>query len=176
MKAEELILKLKDAMLARDGPTFKSVLEKCYENENVFTENVEEIISPVIETDPEGLYDFFLRNQPEKWAVNPEEQKFDSATHFDRRLLYYVFRMGAMGYGPGFRLVKQAHRLGDQGPTSQGYGTLNLMDTCPDWEERAAWHPGILDCVLQVGAVRGLPTEYMESTRIKATEPEPEVA
>lgn len=29
---------------------------KCYENENVFTEKVEEIISPVIATDPEGLY------------------------------------------------------------------------------------------------------------------------
>jgi len=171
MEAEELILELKKAMLARDGPKFKSILEKCYENENVFTENVEEIIGPVIETDPEGLYDFFLSNQPEKWKINPdEEQKFDSAAHFDRRLMYYAFRMGAMGYGPGFRLIKQAHRLGNSGPNAQGFGTLNLMDTCPDWEERVFWHPGILDCILQVGAVRGMPHEYMEKTKITAPE------
>lgn len=176
LEAEELILQLKDAMLARDGPSFKSVLEKCYENENVFTENVEEIISPVIETDPEGLYEFFLRNQPEKWKINPEEdRKFDNSTSFDRRLMYYAFRLGAMGYGPGFRLIKSAHRLGKDLASSQGAGTLNLMDTCPDWEERVFWHPGILDCVLQVGAVRGMPDEYMESTKIKAPEP-PEVS
>lgn len=176
LEAEELILQLKDAMLARDGPNFKSVLEKCYENENVFTENVEEIISPVIETDPEGLYEFFLRNQPEKWKVNPEEdQKFDNSTSFDRRLMYYAFRLGAMGYGPGFRLIKSAHRLGKDTTSAQGAGTLNLMDTCPDWEERVFWHPGILDCVLQVGAVRTMPDEYMETTKIKAPEP-PEVS
>lgn len=152
-------------------------LEKCYENENVFTENVEEIISPVIETDPEGLYEFFLRNQPEKWKINPEEDRksFDNSTSFDRRLMYYAFRLGAMGYGPGFRLIKSAHRLGKDLASSQGAGTLNLMDTCPDWEERVFWHPGILDCVLQVGAVRGMPDEYMESTKIKAPEP-PEVS
>eukprot|EP00913_Durusdinium_trenchii_P007314 g6875.t1 len=167
-EAEELILQLKEAMLARDGPTFKAVLEKCYENENVFTENVEEIISPVIATDPDGLYQFFLDNQPEKWKVNPDEdQKFDSAQQFDRRLMYYAFRLGAMGYGPGFRLIKTAYRLGQNLENTQGYGTLNLMDNCPPWEERSQFHPGVLDCVLQVGAVRGTPNEYQYSSVIK---------
>lgn len=82
--------------------------------------------------------------------------------------MYFAFRHGAMGYGPGFRLIKSAYRLGDDRETRQGAGTLNLMDTCPDWEERTAWHPGILDCVLQVGATRDLPFEYMESTKIGA--------
>lgn len=147
---------------------FEAVLEKCYENENVFTENVEEIISPVIATDPDGLYQFFLDNQPEKWKVNPDEdQKFDSAQQFDRRLMYYAFRLGAMGYGPGFRLIKKAYRLGQNLENTQGYGTLNLMDNCPPWEERSQFHPGVLDCVLQVGAVRGTPNEYQYSSVIK---------
>ena len=168
-EAEDLILQLKEAMLARDGKNFKAVLEKCYENENVFTENVEEMISPVIATDPDGLFDFFLQNQPEKWKVNPEEEesKFDSAQQFDRRLMYYAFRVGAMGYGPGFRLIKTNYRLGQNFEKTQGFGTLDLMDNCPDWEENARFHPGILDCVLQVGAVRGVSNEYQYSGAIK---------
>lgn len=179
MEAEELIFQLKEAMLARDAESFKSVLGKCYENENVFTENVEEIITPVIETDPEGLYEFFLKNQPDNWQVNPDEdRKFDSGTHFDRRLLYYAFRMGAMGYGPGFRLIKSAYRIGSEEDmtTTQAFGSLDLMDTAPDWEERVFWHAGMLDCVLQVGAARGVKNSFKEPSEIKVPETEPELA
>lgn len=179
MEAEELIFQLKEAMMARDAESFKSVLGKCYENENVFTEAVEEIITPVIETDPEGLYEFFLKNQPDNWQVNPDEdRKFDSGTHFDRRLLYYAFRMGAMGYGPGFRLIKSAYRMGSDEdlPRTQAFGSLDLMDTAPDWEERVFWHAGMLDCVLQVGAARGVKNSFKEPSEIKVPETEPELA
>ncbi|CAJ1410350.1 unnamed protein product [Effrenium voratum] len=170
-EAEDLIIELKKAMTDRDGPRFKEVLEKCYENENVFTEDVEEIIGPVILTDPDGLYEFFLNNQPEKWKIDrADDRKFDAAQQFDRRLLYYVFRLGAMGYGPGFRLVKTDFRLGEPGQSSKAVGTLNLMENCPDWEERTAWHPGLLDCVLQVGAARVMTNDLQYKAKIETEE------
>jgi len=168
-EAEDLILSLKKALQAKDGPQFKSILERCYEHECVYTEDVEELIGPVIASDPEGLYKFFLANQPEKWTINPEDdRKFQTAKQFDRRLMYYAFRWGAMGYGPGFRLIKTAVRLGkDPGEGTHAYGTLDLMDNCPEWEEQVKWHAGMLDCVLQVSATRGLANEFQDASRIE---------
>jgi len=168
-EAEDLIIKLKQALQNRNGADFKDVLEQCYEHENVYTEDVEELIGPVIATDPEGLYKFFLSNQPEKWKIDPEDdRKFHTAQQFDRRLMYYAFRWGAMGYGPGFRLIKTAVRLQkDPGEGAHAMGTLDLMDNAPEWEEQVKWHAGMLDCVLQVSAARWFPTEMQDAPKIE---------
>ncbi|OLP77182.1 hypothetical protein AK812_SmicGene42788 [Symbiodinium microadriaticum] len=114
-EAEDLIIKLK-----------QDVLEQCYEHEHVYTEadgelwsvfpgDVEELIGPVIATDPEGLYKspasaFFLSNQPEKWRIDPEDdRKFHTAQQFDRK---------------------------DPGEGAHAMGTLDLMDNAPEWEEQ----------------------------------------
>eukprot|EP00931_Biecheleriopsis_adriatica_P101774 TRINITY_DN76853_c0_g1_i1.p1 TRINITY_DN76853_c0_g1~~TRINITY_DN76853_c0_g1_i1.p1 ORF type:complete len:569 (-),score=176.22 TRINITY_DN76853_c0_g1_i1:54-1760(-) len=169
-EAEELIQRLKRAMETLDAPEFKEVLRLCYEHECVFTEHVEEACSPVIARDPQGMYEFFLRHQPDgKWKIDPEEERrFKNSQQFDRRLMYYVFRLGGMGYGPGFRLNKTYYRLGSEpGHESHAVGTLNLMEECPDWEEKALWHPGVLDCVLQVGACRFTGKDLSEETKLQ---------
>lgn len=155
-EATALIKRLKEALASRNGPEFKAVLEACYEHEHVYTEEVEQVVGPVIQQDPDGTYNFFLENQPEKWRIDPKEptKEFSEAQHFDRRQLYYWYRMGHMGYGPGFRLMSSTYRIGPKGEDSFGAASLALREEGPDWEEVAEFHPGMLDCVLQCGGAR----------------------
>mmetsp|Transcript_85481 Transcript_85481/g.151211 ORF Transcript_85481/g.151211 Transcript_85481/m.151211 type:complete len:557 (+) Transcript_85481:72-1742(+) len=164
-EALEIIEALKRSLESRNAKDFKDLLQICYENEYVMTQDVEEVLGPVIAEDPEGVYDFVQRNQPEKYRIDEADRPEREAAQFDRRLLYYMFRWGAMGYGPGFRLLKTAHRVGtDLHGNCVGVGTLNLMDDCPDWEEKAQWHPGILDCTLQVNVFRHLDKSVQQTS------------
>jgi len=168
-EALELIQALKKSLENRSAKDFRDILEACYENEHVMTQDVEEVLGPIIAQDPEGIYEFVERNQPEKYRMDEADRPEREAAQFDRRLLYYMFRWGSMGYGPGFRLLKTAHRVGTELHGScVGMGSLNLMDECPDWEEKAQWHPGILDCTLQVTALRHLDKAVQQTTRVAA--------
>ncbi|CAE8611375.1 unnamed protein product [Polarella glacialis] len=153
-EASQLIAQLGAAMGRRDGREFKKVLQACYEHEQVYTDDVERGIGPEIQKDPEGAYSFFLENQPENWKVEPQAAK--TAHQLDRTLMYYLYRLGQMHYGPGFRLLRTAYRLGDEtlGYDAPGCGTLRLLEDCPDWEETVGFHPGLLDCALQVNGLR----------------------
>merc|ERR550525_67813 len=119
---------------------------------------------PVFERDPEDTAEFWDANQPENWPLpskpelNPDDQAenghFAVARNFDRRWLYFSFRVGAMGYGPGFRLLKQSYRKGPPSYWAHGHSTLRLKDDHDDWEEYSGFHAGIMDCALQTGAAR----------------------
>lgn len=162
-EAEVLIHRLKTAMEDRDGDEFRIILEQCYGHGHVYTHDVEEALGPVVVQDPEGFHEFYKGNQPRQSKEDFYNRNFSSAQMFDRMLLYYIFRWGNMGYGPGFRLQKTTYRVGDvPGHEScDGMATLDLMEDAPDWEEKVQWHAGILDCVLQTGATKmqdkGLP-------------------
>jgi len=81
-------------------------------------------------------------------------------------MIYHIFRVTGMHYGPGFRLNKVGAYTIDKHPikdinTFAAYTVLPIMtqwDHIPageDWEMKAApGHAGILDCALQAGAVQ----------------------
>lgn len=166
-EAEVLIHRLKTAMEERDGDEFRAVLEKCYEHGHVYTHDVEEALGPVVAQDPQNMYEFYLDNQP-AGKQNFNEKQFKTAQMFDRALMYYLFRWGNMGYGPGFRLQQTTYRIGDTPGhyESEGMATLKLMEDAPDWEEKTQWHAGILDCVLQTSATKLQPKDLPDKLRI----------
>jgi hypothetical protein len=74
---------------------------------------------------------------------------------------YTAFRYGGMHYGPGFRLTELAgttidcHPMDTKTLNASVLRLWNQWEYCPDeWEGMAWWHAGMLDCALQVGAVR----------------------
>eukprot|EP00930_Biecheleria_cincta_P086790 TRINITY_DN76036_c0_g1_i1.p1 TRINITY_DN76036_c0_g1~~TRINITY_DN76036_c0_g1_i1.p1 ORF type:complete len:565 (+),score=134.21 TRINITY_DN76036_c0_g1_i1:38-1732(+) len=167
-EAEVLVQRLVRSLEDMDGDEFKTVLRTCFQHDYVFTEDVEEAIGPVLAQNPETLYQFYLDNQPdeEEYRVDKEDKTFDNGQMFERRLMYFICRLGQMGYGPGFRLCKDFWRLGEQGDQSVGFSALDLMEHAPDWEEQAGWHPGILDCALQTGAPRHMDFKLNDRERV----------
>mmetsp|Transcript_74906 Transcript_74906/g.173654 ORF Transcript_74906/g.173654 Transcript_74906/m.173654 type:complete len:526 (-) Transcript_74906:108-1685(-) len=162
-QVDDMMSKLKSALINKDGPKFKEILDKVYSSEFVSTEDVKNTLMPVFERDPEETQNFWDANQPEAWPLPKqmdvdEDQAtagmFESSRSFDRRYLYFLFRVGAMGYGPGFRLLKTCFRKGPASYWSHGHSTLKLKDDHDDWEEYSGFHAGVLDCALQTGAAR----------------------
>eukprot|EP00930_Biecheleria_cincta_P097637 TRINITY_DN89342_c0_g1_i1.p1 TRINITY_DN89342_c0_g1~~TRINITY_DN89342_c0_g1_i1.p1 ORF type:complete len:565 (+),score=140.45 TRINITY_DN89342_c0_g1_i1:75-1769(+) len=167
-EAEVLIHRLKTALQDRDGDEFRIVLEKCYAHGHVYTDDVEEALRPVVSQDPDSFYEFYEDNQPQQSKVDYTNRKFSTAQMFDRMLMYYIFRWGNMGYGPGFRLQQTTYRVGavPGHETSESAASLALMEDAPDWEEKTQWHAGILDCVLQTSATRYQAANLPDKMRI----------
>merc|ERR1712232_969795 len=80
--------------------------------------------------------------------------RYRQSQHFDRRYIYFLFRMGGMGYGPGFRLLRTVYRKGDAGPNATGHTTLSIKEDHDEWEEFTGYHAGIYDCALQTGMAK----------------------
>mmetsp|Transcript_24071 Transcript_24071/g.69476 ORF Transcript_24071/g.69476 Transcript_24071/m.69476 type:complete len:439 (-) Transcript_24071:138-1454(-) len=164
-EAKQLIAAVKDALEKRDVAAFKEALDQTYSSESVSMEDLKQALTPLFERDPEGTTEFWEANHPENFPLPPKKEMTDmmtdaeflNAKSYDRRYLYFIFRVGMMGYGPGFRLLKQAYRKGDRGPFSHGQSCLRLKDEHDEWEEYAGFHAGILDCALQTGSARVQP-------------------
>lgn len=160
---KKLLDAVKTALVNREAEDFKEALTAVYKSEYITEEDITSALMPVFERDPAGATEFWEENHPEEFELPAKytdmqdyaaEASFQSANVFDRRGLYLGFRYGGMGYGPGFRLLKTAHRKGPPGYWAHGHSTLTLKDDHADWEEYAGWHAGILDCALQTGATR----------------------
>merc|ERR1712073_108977 len=87
--------------------------------------------------------------------MGEETMNFDHGSQYDRRFLYFMFRYGQMGYGPGFRLLNTGWRTGPMGFKAHGRGILTLKGDHDDWENYCGYHSGIYDCALQAGGPRG---------------------
>jgi hypothetical protein len=172
--------KLKTALNTHNGELFKEVMDSLYSDENVTMDDVEAIIEPAMQKDPDGTLEFMRENHPENWPVEEEaagkgktihesggvysdegERIFKQSWYYDRRFFYFMFRMTGMGYGPGLRTLKTGFRQGEisstPGNLAFGVSTMQLKDDHDDWEENTGWHPGLHDCALQTGSVRGYP-------------------
>jgi len=159
----KLLEAVKTALVNREAADFKEALTAVYKNGYIEAEDLEVTLTPVFERDPAGATEFWEENHPEEFPLPKQfldaedfgaETSFKFLKTFDRRQLYLGMRFGGMGYGPAFRLLKTAHRKGPQGYWAHGHSTLTLKDDHADWEEKAGWHAGILDCALQTGSVR----------------------
>jgi len=180
---KENLEKLKSALQTRNGELFKEVIESLYSDENVLLEDVEGIIEPMMEKDADGTLEFMRENHPEGLLEEEEEaaaktvhesggvysaegeRLFDKSWHYDRRFFYFMFRTTGMGYGPGLRTLRTGFRLGSQenqkpGNLPFGVSTMMLKDDHDDWEQMAGWHPGLHDCALQSGGMRGYDLQW----------------
>merc|ERR1712048_550572 len=163
LEAKELIYKVKVALEERDGEAFKAALDKCYSNENVTVSDMEESLGSLIDSDPEEIKAFWISNHPDGHAkprepkrgyVDEKDSFFDYGRCYDRRFLYYIFRAGNMGYGPGLRLIKTAYRKGKPGYLTHSIGTMAGKDYVDEWEEYVGHHVMLYDGALQMGATR----------------------
>jgi len=152
-----LLLRLRDALEARNGAEFQAAVEACSGNKTITMPMVEEFLRPVIEKDPLAAREFWLENQPQNFGGDFVDYQ---GTQFDRMMLYYYFRLTMMGYGPGFRLLHTAFRKGPMMGRSTGCGIVGLKDDHDEWEEHAKFHPGMLDCSLQIGIVNAAPPKH----------------
>jgi tetratricopeptide (TPR) repeat protein len=163
------------ALDARNSADLKAALEALYADDSCTTEDVEKIMEPIIAGDPDGVYEFMKENVEELDEDKPltghgpqhkGERVFDKWKKFDRRFLYYMFRVNMMGYGPGFRLLKTVYRMGDHDPDPRKYpwgiATLTYKDDMDDWEVTTGYHPGLLDCALQTGSSRNPEFDYFQ--------------
>merc|ERR1711920_1115935 len=110
--------KLKTALNTHNGELFKEVMDSLYSDENVTMDDVEAIIEPAMQSDPDGTLEFMRENHPENWPIEESagtgktvhssggvysdegERLFKDCTYYDRRFFYYMFRLNQMGYGP----------------------------------------------------------------------------
>merc|ERR1711933_629537 len=159
-------------------------MDSLYSDENVTMEDVEGVVEKEMSKDPEGTLEFMRENHPENWPIEDDavvpgktehksggiysgegERVFKHGWQYDRRFFYYMFRLNMMGYGPGLRTLRTAFRQGEMTPTPGnlpfGISTMMLKDDHDDWEETTGWHPGLHDCALQTGSVRGYPLPWM---------------
>merc|ERR1711941_90553 len=123
-EVKQLVERLRETLSQRDGSAFRVALEHCYANEAVSMEDVEQALSSLIEADPDGVQQFWQDNHPDSFEYQKRDgaqdyldpgtnDKFRQSQHFDRRYIYFLFRIGGMGYGPGFRLLRDVYRKGD---------------------------------------------------------------
>merc|ERR1711933_75598 len=125
---------LKEAIDARNGDELKVALEALYADETCTQEDVEQILEPLIKKDPEGVFEFLEENVEEPEEEEPKDNRkggervFNQWKHFDRRFMYFMFRVGMMGYGPGFRLLKTVFRMGalSDDPRKYAFGIATL--------------------------------------------------
>merc|ERR1712203_315909 len=156
---------------------FAAALENCYGNPFVTTEAVQSAIQPAMESDPDGVAEFIEANEPGQedtgrrgTIVNGEGKDGDTGLNdsymkngqvMDRRGLYFMMRLGGMGYGPGFRMIRFATGKSKQWTKTatnmecHSLGTLMLKGDHDDWENYVGYHPGYFDTALQVQSARG---------------------
>merc|ERR1712060_193987 len=132
-------------------------------------EDVDPILDPFLQKDPDGVLNFMKENHPETFPYEQEGPLVEEgeaeicrkhSTAFDRRFVYWVFRnVNMMGYGPGLRCLRAMHKQSeDSESVSMSTAALTLMrlkDDHDDWEENVGFHPAVIDCGLQSSLLRG---------------------
>jgi len=165
-ESQALLTKLRDAVVERDAVVFKATLQEIYDNPYVNLDMAQELLQPLVDKDPDGVGKFYEENQPKKpidvnWEGTDDGPDY-AGTQLERQTTYFWMRVGMMGYGPGFRLLRTLFRKGQlkKGANCQGLGVLYIKDDFDDWEERSGFHPGILDCALQSQSARHYPMPH----------------
>jgi hypothetical protein len=149
-----------EALMSRDEKTFKTKYEKLYECKTLTPEDWSKAFANYDDQDSKSFMETCLNKRPGSYIRMINEVPF-----------YCAFRYGGMHYGPGFRLNSLIMSNVDREIFEEealSLGVLSLWsswDHVPnpeDWERLSGWHPGVLDCALQVSAMRsGLAVDNM---------------
>lgn len=175
---KEKIADLRRAIENRDETAFKAGMEAVFSDGKVTEADIDKLLEPLMKGDPEGTMEFLRENvEPEATSASglnrlcedgavDDSKRFAYGIQIDRRMAYFFFRVGMMGYGPGFRLLKCLVGMDDKtGRPSGRFGisTLTYKDDMDEWEMTTGYHPGLFDCVLQTGAARNTQWDTMRT-------------
>lgn len=139
-----------DAISTRNEDEFKAKYEKLDECKTLTAEDWSQAFAAYADDETQG------------WIESTLEKHPGQRLRLVNGIMHYTgFRHGGMHYGPGFRLTEIACTNIDCHPLdlkTLNAGVLQLWNTWDynpdDWEGHTWWHAGVLDCALQVGAVR----------------------
>jgi len=167
---EALMQKVAEALQMGRGDELRQLCEECYEK-GIGSRALKAYLKPLVfDVNPEQsteLMNFWIDHQPPYLEFG--DGLMAEATYFQREDVYFYFRSaGSMGYGPGFRLMRNCWRTGkaSENPDVRSISVLSLKDDHDLWEEKVTMgHPGIIDCSLQTGIMGVWPIPH--SSEIK---------
>jgi len=151
---------LVQAMKTKDPSLLTEAWERLFASPMVSRDQEADIIRSICEHDV----------QEEMWFMSALGKRQEGQRHFimNSEDLYFYFRATGMHYGPGFRLNNNV-AAGDNPRESTAWGLLHLfaVDLEPNhsWEAMSWWHPGMLDCALQVNAGRDVAAHRLSVCR-----------
>jgi len=151
---------VRDAVEQKSVGDLQNAIAQCTKNWRIKGDMVEEILRPVIAADPHGAGAFWLAHRPDEiFAGDGADYQ---GVQLERIGTYFHFRQTMMGYGPGFRLMSATWRKGTSVGPNTGCCTVDLKEDHDEWEEYSKYHPGMLDCALQVGLARASGVPHSE--------------
>lgn len=157
-KALELLRKLCKAADDRDAPLFGDLMQQLKDMGGTTEADFESAFSEMVAQDP-ALLDFL--EEQEDVGYQTDEPINRKSNFLDRQLVYYVFKIIGMGYGPRFRVLKQCWQRGpleNGGTYGKSYANciLGAYHRAGSWENAMQYiHPGQADAALQSGMVYG---------------------